>query len=133
MLKGVNPATFFILPMLGKHPDEYPRFRDCFVKDNKILIYTRTGGNNRNTYAEENKTICNMNGFVSTYDDEYDSTYAMWVFNVPEKWLKDFNKIINGNMESISNEYLSELKKVYPKLADKFDNIFRDREKTHGS
>ncbi len=29
MINGVNPATFFILPMLGKHPDEYPRFRDC--------------------------------------------------------------------------------------------------------
>ena len=31
MINGVQPATFFLLPMLGKHPDEYPRFRDCFV------------------------------------------------------------------------------------------------------
>lgn len=31
MINGVNPATFIILPMLGKHPNEYPRFRDCFI------------------------------------------------------------------------------------------------------
>ena len=30
-MNGVNPATFFILPMLGKHPDEFPRFRDCWA------------------------------------------------------------------------------------------------------
>lgn len=33
MLNGVNPCTFLILPMLGKHPDEYPRFRDCFIEE----------------------------------------------------------------------------------------------------
>lgn len=48
MLHGVNPATFLILPMLGKHPDEYPRFRDCFItEDDHILILTRVGGPNR--------------------------------------------------------------------------------------
>ena len=39
MLHGVNPSTFFILPMLGeKHPDEYPRFRDCFIGDDKNIL-----------------------------------------------------------------------------------------------
>ncbi len=49
MINGVNPATFFILPMLGKHPDEYPRFRDCFVGEDQksIEILTRVGGGNR--------------------------------------------------------------------------------------
>jgi len=28
IINGANPSTFFILPMLDKHPDEYPRFRD---------------------------------------------------------------------------------------------------------
>lgn len=49
MINGVNPATFIILPMLGKHPDEYPRFRDCFIKDGMIEVYTRVGGNNRDS------------------------------------------------------------------------------------
>lgn len=35
MINGVNQATFYILPMLGKHPDEYPRFRDCFTGKTK--------------------------------------------------------------------------------------------------
>jgi hypothetical protein len=25
MVHGTTQATFFVLPMLGKHPDEYPR------------------------------------------------------------------------------------------------------------
>lgn len=54
MICGVNPAAFFILPMLGKHPDEYPRFRDCFVSDDEtsIEVLTRVGGGNRG-YGEE--------------------------------------------------------------------------------
>ena len=50
MLFGVTPATFFFFFLLGKHPDEYPRFRDCFLNDeylpeydNHIHVYTRTG------------------------------------------------------------------------------------------
>ena len=35
LINGVNLATFIILPMLGKHPDEYPRFRDCFIAENE--------------------------------------------------------------------------------------------------
>jgi hypothetical protein len=39
MMNGANPATFFILPMLGeKHPEQYPRFRDCFVVFVLMLI-----------------------------------------------------------------------------------------------
>lgn len=44
---GYNPACIVILPMLGRKEDEYPRFRDCFVEDGKIAIYTRVGGNSR--------------------------------------------------------------------------------------
>ena len=33
MMHGCNQSTFSILPMLGKHPDKYPRFRDCFCSD----------------------------------------------------------------------------------------------------
>ena len=54
LVQGVTSAVFFVLPMLGKHPDEYPRFRDCFLKDaehpeydNHIHVYTRVGGGNR--------------------------------------------------------------------------------------
>lgn len=75
MICGVNPAAFFILPMLGKHPDEYPRFRDCFVSDDEtsIEVLTRVGGGNRG-YGEEE--LMKHPNFLRTYDWDEDNTYG---------------------------------------------------------
>lgn len=123
-LNGVNQATFYVLPMLDKHPDEYPRFRDCFVTDDHhIAVYTRVGGGNRNCgYGEEE--LCASANFVKTYDDDFDSTYATYEFSVPSEWEEDFNKIVDGNLESVSDKYLEQVAKVFPKLADKVLAMF---------
>lgn len=144
MVNGVNPATFLLLPMLGKHPDEYPRFRDCFMgaatnsktekdqfgipkkelSDEKVItIYTRTGGANRESYQEEIDKLRSMPTYIRDYDDTFDSTFAMFIFSIPEKWQADYEKINNGDTE-ISEEYKAEMKRVYPKLADKFEQMF---------
>ena len=124
MINGVNPATFIILPMLGRHPNEYPRFRDCFVnKENQIEVYTRVGGNNRNCgYGEE--VLYKDPNFVRTYDDDFDNTYGFYVFNVPEEWKEDFDKIIEGRGIEISDKYFEQMCKVYPKLSEKFHEMF---------
>lgn len=122
LMNGVNPATFVILPMLNRHPEEYPRFRDCWLnEDEQIVVYTRVGGGNRNCGFGEEKLYQDPN-FVKTYDDENDPTYGYYVFNVPEKWKTDFENIINGNKPS--EDYLKQMCKVYPKLADKFREKF---------
>lgn len=124
MMNGVNIATFLILPMLNRHPDEYPRFRDCFVnEENQIVVFTRTGGNNRNSGLGEEKLYQDPN-FVKTYDDDFDSTYGYYVFSVPEKWKADFENILNGRKPSA--EYVEQMCKVYPKLADKFKEQFKE-------
>jgi hypothetical protein len=125
LINGVNPASFLILPMLGKHPEEYPRFRDCFVdKDSNICIYTRIGGGNRENYKEEIEEMRYHSSFIKDFDDDGDCTYATFVFSVPEKWKIDFEKIMNNNIKNISKEYKTQMKKVYPKLAGKFDEMF---------
>jgi hypothetical protein len=146
LVNGANPATFFILPMLGKHPDEYPRFRDCFagITDNSdsekdqfgiplkvnditqhyITIYTRTGGGNRNDYQDQNNEMANMPEYVKDYDDNFDSTFAYWIFKVPEKYITDYIKILDGKLTEISDNYKSKLYEVYPKLKNKFDLMF---------
>ena len=145
MIMGVNPCTFFILPMLGRHADEYPRFRDCRINDedrpeydDHIHVYTRMGGGNRGCWEEvKNRQHCQCPGcrlerltkedehFVATFDDSFDSTYATYVFKVPEKWELDFKKIKNGNIGGVSKAYREELYKIYPKAKDKFDNMFQ--------
>jgi hypothetical protein len=144
MINGVNQATFFILPMLGKHPDEYPRFRDCFIgelensdendqfgipqkktSDEKVIsVYTRVGGGNRDDYESEIEEIQKMPNYLKDYDDDFDNTFATFVFSIPEKWKTDFDKITEGNANEVSDEYKQELKRVFPKLAEKFDAMF---------
>lgn len=119
MLNGFNPACVWIMPMLGRKQHEYPRFRDCFVtEEENIAIYTRVGGNNRNCgYGEEE--LYKDENFLTTYDDDFDSTYGTYVFKVPDKWKEDFDKIMAGKMSDISKEYIEILKEFYPTLAEK--------------
>lgn len=131
MMNGVNQATFFILPMLGEgHPDTYPRFRDCFVntenEEPEIHLYTRVGGGNRNEgYGEEE--LYNHPNYLTTWDDDFDSTFATYSFSVPTEWRNDFDLIMEGKIVETSEAYQNRLKTVFPKLADKFDSIFNNQ------
>ena len=126
MIMGYNPACYLIMPMLGRHDYEYPRFRDCFVTEDKnIAIYTRVGGGNRGCgYGEEE--LYKDENFITTYDDEYDNTYATYEFKVPEKWKEDFDRICNGNLAEVSKEYVEYLKEFFPKMTENgmLDKLF---------
>lgn len=81
-----------------------------------ILIYTRTGGNNRGCGFAEEELYKDPN-FLSTYDDDFDSTYGYYEFSVPEKWKKDFDLILQNRLSEVSDKYVAYLKSFYPKLA----------------
>jgi len=131
MINGVRMAAFFIMPMLGeKHPDAYPRFRDCFLSDEEhpkyddhIHVYTRVGGGNRGCGYGEDELMAHPN-FVATFDDSFDSTYATYVFSVPEEWKEDFEKYKAGNLKGVSPELQARIRKVFPKLEEKFDELW---------
>jgi len=131
MLHGVTSVTFFVMPMLGdEHPDNYPRFRDCFLGDkehpewdNFIHVYTRVGGNNRGQgYGEA--LLYDHPEYVTTFDDSFDNTYASYIFKVPEKWKADFDLVVAGEFEKLSKEYQAQVRKVFPKLKDKLDQLW---------
>lgn len=131
MIHGYNPACVWVLPLLGRHENEYPRFRDCYVeqKDGEylIVIYTRVGGGNRDCgFGEEELYKDPL--FVETVDDNFDTTYAEYKFRVPEKWKDDFNKIIEGKFLETSKEYQELIKSFYPKIADKIEEMFNQKE-----
>lgn len=103
MVHGINPFAGMLMQMLGG-PD-VPRFRDCYLDDKgRIVIYTRTGGGNRDFYESEencrdhypdyfeedepptgpwNCDLRKIDGFLYDEDDDYDSTYALFYFKVP--------------------------------------------------
>lgn len=132
MLRGVSGVTFLVLPMLGKHPDAYPRFRDCFLSDEehpehvgRILVYTRVGGGNRDDYASEIEALRHSPQYVTDYDDSFDSTYAMFVFAVPEEWQSDYDKIAAGDLKGVSDAYVEKCCSVFPKIEEKLRNTFK--------
>lgn len=131
MMNGFNPACVFIMPMLGRKQDEWPRFRDCFVnKEGQIEIYTRVGGGNRGCGYGEEELYKDPN-FVTSYDDDFDNTYATYVFNVPEVWKSDFDKIVSGKLGEVSDEYKKYLREFFPVLNEKgvFDVVFGEEKR----
>lgn len=146
MINGVDQATFFILPMLGKHPDKYPRFRDCFIehteqvpggelgvtnesverKDGEyfIYIYTRVGGGNREYYDKEIKKLQNNKHYISDKDDDFDCTFATFKFKVPKRFRKDFDIIVEEKpLSTLGNEYKKRIIKMFPKIKDELEKV----------
>lgn len=127
MINGFDISCVTLLPMLGRKSEEYPRFRDCWLSDDHthIEIYTRVGGNNRNCGFGEEKLYEDKN-FAYTVDDDFDNTYAIYAFKVPDKWKNDFELIKEGKYSEVSEEYINVVKDMYPKLAEEgfIDNLF---------
>ena len=101
IVHGTNPIAPLLLHALGN--PNVPRFRDCYLDEDRIVIYTRTGGGNRDTYEiggdyqEEynpdgpfNDDLRNLPGYQGDEDDDFDSTYASFYFAIPE----DFRDMI---------------------------------------
>ena len=148
MGNGANPATFLIAPMLGGHPEQlFPRFRDCFIQQREwtvredgfpqitikegsesegIYIYTRVGGGNRESYEAEIEELQRHPDFIRDFDDDFDCTYATFVFKVPEKWKKDFELIQKRDLAGTSKEYQKMILETFPKIADKLAELFTE-------
>jgi hypothetical protein len=114
-LFGKNPLSTTFLKVLGLTEDKVPRFRDCYLDDDRIVVYTRTGGGNRDYY--ENEESCRENFpeyfgegkeepdgpwnddlrahpcFISDEDSDFDSTYAYFYFKYPDEYAEDLKAI----------------------------------------
>jgi len=89
---GTNPASDMLLAMLKfNNVNEIGRYRDVSLKRDleaglQVVIFTRMGGGNRENYEKEINFLKSKKGYVRDYDDEYDSTYANFVFEIPDKF-----------------------------------------------
>lgn len=53
MVFGKNPMSEAILATLGLTRADCGRFRDCFIANGKIAVYTRNGGGNRHCWCKD--------------------------------------------------------------------------------
>lgn len=82
---GKNPSTKDILNMINLEEGYIERFRDCWVneEENEICILTRTGGWNREDYP--NEILTSNKYYLYDEDDDFDNTYALYHFSIPEE------------------------------------------------
>jgi hypothetical protein len=105
---GYNPFAFELLGVIGiEQPNIIPRFRDCFVDvENRLVIFTRTGGSNRPYYEDEesarltdpdwlslarlpsgflwNAGLRAFASYIEDVDDKLDRTFALFRYATPE-------------------------------------------------
>lgn len=114
MLFGVNAGAPLLLATLGLNVGDVPRFRDCYIEGDKIVIYTRTGGGNRDYYDSEqscrdcypeyfegadtpsgpwNSDLQENEYYLYDEDDDFDCTYASFYFRFPEAYDADLKAI----------------------------------------
>lgn len=103
-LFGRNPFAPLLLAMLHLEEVETGRFRDCYLargtaqerqdlppeelaqKERRIVVFTRNGGGNRESYERQIELMRLHPEFVTDYDDDFDSTYATFEFRVPKEF-----------------------------------------------
>ncbi len=116
-LFGTNAYAPVLLQILGiDQPDgkyESGRFRDIYLHDGKIILYTRNGGGNREQYQPIIDKLATHPNYIRDYDDDFDCTYAYIEFSIPEKSKTFLSK-------------LSKLKTDTPR--EKFDKLIKEME-----
>jgi hypothetical protein len=108
-LFGVNNAAPVLLKILGKTDGDFGRFRDAYLNETgeKIIIYTRCGGGNREDYQHVFDEMEQHPNYLRNYDDDFDCTYAYFEFAVPDTF-KDELKIMAeaiGQKQSPSEKF----------------------------
>ncbi len=99
MLMGENKDASDLLKGLNLKREEFERYRDAYLNADgtKIIVYTRLGGTfNRAYYNETIMMLREHNLYLEDYDDEYDNTYAYFVFKVPEHMQKMCSRLATG-------------------------------------
>lgn len=91
MVAGNNVNAGMCLAMLHLDGGNVPRLRDAWLSDDgkQIVVLTRTGGGNREAYEADNDVLADHAQYVSDHDDDFDSTFAHFTFNVPEQYAED--------------------------------------------
>ena len=133
ILFGQNILSKVLLSFVGLEESDVPRFRDCYIKEGDIVVYTRTGGGNRECYCEEdekyqieagnemvdydgqkhwlgcyhlmNSKLTENPNYITDEDDDFDSTYAYFRFSVPETFKEIVYALQSGEPVKIGEKF----------------------------
>jgi len=85
---GFNSFADICLGITKLDVDKIGRFRNAWLSDDgkTIIILTKMGGGNREDYEEQIEYLKNQPNFIKEYDYEDDSVYAIFEYNVEDKF-----------------------------------------------
>lgn len=81
---GYNPYSRAILTLLHLRPEDFGRFRDAWIANGEIIVYTRCGGGNREDYPQVFAQMKEHPDFLRDKDDTFDTTYCTFYFKIPQ-------------------------------------------------
>jgi hypothetical protein len=100
---GENEWSDMILATLKLTRQETGRYRDVWVEPERVVVYTRNGGGNREHYMPD------FNGhpnFIGDKDDDYDNTYAEIYFSFPEEHKSFLTTLIEEGRPSMKERWM---------------------------
>lgn len=109
LIFGVNPSAQAILATLQLTPADVGRFRDCFVADGEIVVYTRNGGGNRPDYQPVFDRLRAHPDYLRDADDDFDATYATIYFRLPDAYAEILRPLDIGGPFDPSQRWKSRL------------------------
>lgn len=84
---GLDQVLGFVLDLdVAGGSYDTGRYRDIWLQDGKIYLFTRNGGGNREEYQGVIDDLSEHSNYIEDYDDDFDSTYATIVFSYPEHY-----------------------------------------------
>jgi len=94
---GVHPFAQHLLVILKLRLEDVGRMRDAWVKKDGdefyIVVFTRNGGGNREMCQSVIDKLKAHANYIKDYDDDYDNTYALIEFSVPQEYKKIVEEI----------------------------------------
>lgn len=112
VLFGEHEHSKMLLACLGLTEEDCGRYRSCYIDDGKIVIHTRNGGGNRETYQDTIDELAEHENYLYDLDDDFDCTYANIYFSFPEKHKELLENLPNDETPSDKWSKLFEALKV---------------------
>jgi hypothetical protein len=143
MLFGMNPLTPILLAILDLDQKNGQwrtgRFRDIYYdkEKEKIILYTRNGGGNREHWDDEKEPgpDCMCTGcvirhhlrrhpnYIRDWDDDFDCTYAYVEFSVPERFKDYLDELVTkSKIENVNEKFDRVLKKMQSMSSEEMKN-----------
>ena len=139
ILFGRNPHSKLLLQLLDLTESDIGRFRDAFVSEGRIAIYTRLGGGNREYYQGNINKLQSHPNYLSDRDDDFDSTYATFFFSFLEDYREILERMDSGKfnpderwqkkLAEVKGMSAEEIQENFPEIVAVLDEISQAIEK----